>query len=119
MFRAVTAGFTFITVAKAMSSVAATTPGGLRGSAVGSPGRRRLQKLLGVPGCAPNRTNDLLLLRPDTGGEDDKHVVFFHGDIQVRLQVNGFSCMYGSPEGTVLFHHHFSISLQDFYFVVM
>ncbi|XP_017294119.1 UPF0565 protein C2orf69 homolog [Kryptolebias marmoratus] len=89
--RALTAGFSVITVAEAMSSVAATTPGeprGLRSSAAGSPGRRRLQKLLGVPGCAPNRANDLLLLpRPDDGdgsnnNNNNKHVVFFHGDIQ-------------------------------------
>lgn len=85
VFRAVTAGFTFITVAEAMSSGAAATRCGLRDSAASSPGRRRLQKLLGVPGCAPNRANDLLLLRPDADGEHDKHVVFFHGDIQVRL----------------------------------
>lgn len=112
VIRAVTVGFTLVTVAKAMSSLAATPScelRGLRGSAAGSPGRRKLQKLLGVPGCAPNRANDLLLLqRPD---EDDtnKHVVFFHGDIQVRPVTRpGFlshwgSYSYGGPGGTFLF----------------
>ncbi|CAG5865893.1 mitochondrial protein C2orf69 homolog [Menidia menidia] len=52
--------------------------------------RKKLQILLGVPGHIPNRLNDLLLLRPNTEGEsssesktsNNKHVVFFHGDIQ-------------------------------------
>ncbi|XP_041806549.1 UPF0565 protein C2orf69 homolog [Chelmon rostratus] len=96
--RAVAVGFTLITVAKTMTSVAATTstePRGLHASASrdarsGSP-RQRLQKLLAVPGYAPNRVNDLLLLRPETDGQtasgpkeksSNKHVVFFHGDIQ-------------------------------------
>uniref|UniRef100_A0A3Q2Y8B9 Chromosome 2 open reading frame 69 n=1 Tax=Hippocampus comes TaxID=109280 RepID=A0A3Q2Y8B9_HIPCM len=49
----------------------------------------RLHKLLAVPGCKPNMLNDLLLLRPGDGHESpednsssNKHVVFFHGDIQ-------------------------------------
>lgn len=73
-----------------MTSVAATASTkapGLRES----PGPR-LQKLLSVPGSDPRRVNDLLLLRPDPGGQGDpgpeekssnRHVVFFHGDIQV------------------------------------
>ncbi|XP_028249075.1 mitochondrial protein C2orf69 homolog [Parambassis ranga] len=98
--RTVAAGFTLIAVAKAMTSVAATTspePRELHASAsrdarTGNPWRR-LQKLLAVPGDVPSRVNDLLLLRPDTDGQSDagsekekssnnKHVVFFHGDIQ-------------------------------------
>lgn len=82
VIRAVPLGFTFTIVAKATSSCEAR---GLRGSAAGSPGRRRLQKLLGVPGCAPNRANDLLLLQRPDEDDNNKHVVFFHGDIQVRL----------------------------------
>ncbi|KAF7214343.1 mitochondrial protein C2orf69 homolog [Nothobranchius furzeri] len=79
-------GFTLITAAKAMSSEAATGPCELQVSG----NQRKLQRLLAVPGCVLNRENDLLLLRPDTDGEscseakksDNKHVVFFHGDIQ-------------------------------------
>ncbi|XP_056281205.1 mitochondrial protein C2orf69 homolog isoform X2 [Pseudoliparis swirei] len=61
-----------------------------RGARAGSP-RQRLQKLLSVPGYDPSRVNDLLLLRPDAdhraaaGPEEEgrnRHVVFFHGDIQ-------------------------------------
>lgn len=73
-----------------MTSVAAT-------ASTKAPGLRecpgpRLQKLLSVPGSDPRRVNDLLLLRPDPGGQGDpgakeessnRHVVFFHGDIQV------------------------------------
>lgn len=54
--------------------------------------QQRLQRLLAVPGSEPYRLNDLLLLRPeaDDGLADsdsketcrDRHVVFFHGDIQ-------------------------------------
>lgn len=40
-----------------------------------------LQRLDAVPGCDPSRSNDLLLLRPKTQG-DNRHVLFFHGDIQ-------------------------------------
>ena len=69
-----------------MTSVVATTSQG-----AGSP-RKKLQILLGVPGYVPNRVNDLLLLRPDKDVENysepeeksnNRHVVFFHGDIQV------------------------------------
>lgn len=81
-----------INIADAMCSVAATSCEllGVRGS---ESRRRRLQRLVAVPGYALNRANDLLLLRADTDGESDsdslekttnKHVVFFHGDIQVR-----------------------------------
>lgn len=95
--RAVAVGFTLITVAKAMTSVASTTESrGLHAAASrdacnGNP-RQRLQRLSAVPGSAPNRVNDLLLLRPDTGNQSapqqkessgSRHVVFFHGDIQV------------------------------------
>lgn len=98
--RAVRAGFILTAVPKTMTSVAATTssePRGLHASVgrdarFGSP-RRRLQKLLAVPGSDPSRVNDLLLLRPDADDRSDsavkerssnRHVVFFHGDIQVR-----------------------------------
>lgn len=97
--RALSVGFIFTTATKAMTSVAATTsskPPGLRESPgcdaqIGTPGQR-LQKLLSVPGSDPRRVNDLLLLRPDTTGPSDpepersnsRHVVFFHGDIQVN-----------------------------------
>lgn len=94
--RAVSVGFTLITVAKTMTSVAAPTssdPRELRASASrdargGSP-QQRLQKLLTVPGYDSSRVNDLLLLRPDSDDSEpkekssNKHVVFFHGDIQV------------------------------------
>lgn len=80
-----------------MSFGAGTTSSELRGlhSPAGRdacPGLQRLQRLPQVPGQVPGRVNDLLLLRPDnTDGENDsqgkeksrnKHVVFFHGDIQ-------------------------------------
>lgn len=70
-----------------MTSVAAT-------ASTKAPGLR-LQKLLSVPGSDPRRVNDLLLLRPDPGGQRDpeakekssnRHVVFFHGDIQVSVR---------------------------------
>lgn len=96
--RAVAVGFALITAAKPMTSVAATTSSelrGLHGSASldarsGSPWRR-LQRLVAVPGHVPRRVNDLLLLRPDTDDQSEpeekerssnRHVVFFHGDIQ-------------------------------------
>lgn len=82
-----------------MTSVAATTSSESRGlhaaagreACSGSP-RQRLQKLPAVPGCVPSRVNDLLLLRPDADNQstsepkersNNRHVVFFHGDIQV------------------------------------
>lgn len=94
--RAVAVGITLISVAKTMS-VAATTSSETPGHASASRDarsvspRQRLQKLLAVPGYAPSRVNDLLLLRPDTDGQtatepkeksSNRHVVFFHGDIQ-------------------------------------
>ncbi|XP_041857369.1 UPF0565 protein C2orf69 homolog isoform X1 [Melanotaenia boesemani] len=101
--RTVASGFAFISMAKTMTSVAVTTSRelqGLHGS--GSP-RKKLQKLLGVPGYGPNRVNDLLLVRPVSDGESNsdlmensnKHVVFFHGDIQ-----NFQEEMALQPEGT-------------------
>lgn len=81
---AVSVGFILPTATKAMTSIAAT--------ASSNPPGQRLQKLLSVPGSDPRRVNDLLLLRPDAGGQSDpaakershcRHVVFFHGDIQV------------------------------------
>lgn len=83
---------------------------GSRGAGSGSPQPRRwrrLQRLSSVPGHEPNRVNDLILLRPEPDGptgsgsgsrsrpekekekEEERsggsrHVVFFHGDIQVR-----------------------------------
>lgn len=103
--RVVAVGFILITVDETMTSVAATTsfdPPGLRASAsrdahCGSP-RQRLQKLLAVPGSDPSRVNDLLLLRPDSDGQNgseqkekssNRHVVFFHGDIQVSDSLRG------------------------------
>ncbi|XP_023264985.1 UPF0565 protein C2orf69 homolog [Seriola lalandi dorsalis] len=96
--RAVALSFTLITVAKTMKSAASTTSSESRGqhaaasrdTFTGSP-RKRLQKLPAVPGYVPNRVNDLLLLRPDTNNQsapepkekrNNRHVVFFHGDIQ-------------------------------------
>ncbi|XP_040005331.1 UPF0565 protein C2orf69 homolog [Xiphias gladius] len=96
--RTVALVFPLITVAKAMTSVAATTSSESRGlhaaagreACSGSP-RQRLQKLPAVPGCVPSRVNDLLLLRPDADNQstsepeersNNRHVVFFHGDIQ-------------------------------------
>ncbi|KAK2839454.1 hypothetical protein Q5P01_013194 [Channa striata] len=99
--RAAGVGFALIVVAKAMTSVAGTTssqPRGLHaaGAAAGRDGgsgspRHRLHRLLAVPGHVPTRVNDVLLLRPDTDGQteskakearNNRHVVFFHGDIQ-------------------------------------
>lgn len=116
-------GFTLTTVAKAMTSVTATTSPELRGlhasasrdARSGSP-RRRLQKLLAVPGSAPSRVNDLLLLRPDTDDPRDpeeeekssnRHVVFFHGDIQnfqedMALQPEGAQWLCWSLEQVAL-----------------
>lgn len=61
--------------------------------------QQSLQRLLAVPGSEPYRVNDLLLLRPEADGslgESDteerrcnRHVVFFHGDIQVSLSGTG------------------------------
>lgn len=53
--------------------------------------QQSLQRLLAVPGSQPYRVNDLLLLRPEADDSFDdsketrcnRHVVFFHGDIQV------------------------------------
>uniref|UniRef100_A0A3Q2P935 Chromosome 2 open reading frame 69 n=1 Tax=Fundulus heteroclitus TaxID=8078 RepID=A0A3Q2P935_FUNHE len=81
------AGCSIITAAEHMSSEAGSTQCELPDS----PHGRRLQRLLGVSGCRPNRVNDLLLLRPESDGEscsgtrersNNRHVVFFHGDIQ-------------------------------------
>lgn len=113
--RAAAVGFTVITVAKAMTSAAATTssePRGLHASAgrdarSGSP-RQRLQKLLAVPGYDPSRVNDLLLLRPAADGQaapeaqeksSNRHVVFFHGDIQVSAMEGTNTCVCGSGRG--------------------
>ncbi|XP_053733339.1 mitochondrial protein C2orf69 homolog [Synchiropus splendidus] len=46
-----------------------------------------LQRLAAVPGSAPEKVNDLLLLRPRAPAEPEpagssRHAVFFHGDIQ-------------------------------------
>lgn len=104
--RGVGVGFTIITVAKAMTTVAATTSSDSRAAnrdARSVSPRQRLHKLLAVPGHIPSRVNDLLLLRPDTDAHSrgnsqakekssNKHVVFFHGDIQVSgLEDGGVS----------------------------
>lgn len=103
--RVVAVGFTLLTAAKAMTSVAPNTSSesrGLRAAASrdaysGSP-LQRLQRLSAVPGCVPSRVNDLLLLRPDTDNQctsepkeksNNKHVMFFHGDIQVSRMEGG------------------------------
>ncbi|XP_069011032.1 mitochondrial protein C2orf69 homolog [Embiotoca jacksoni] len=78
-----------------MTSLTATSreePGAADEDArAGSSRRRRLQRLHAVPGYVPSRVNDLLLLPPDTDGPSgpeaqerggNRHVVFFHGDIQ-------------------------------------
>lgn len=69
--------------------------------------QKSLQRLLAVPGSEPYRANDMLLLRPETDDslEDsdsketrcNRHVVFFHGDIQVSLSgadVEDAECVY-------------------------
>ncbi|XP_068428874.1 mitochondrial protein C2orf69 homolog isoform X2 [Clinocottus analis] len=106
-----------------MTSVAATRcsePPGLSASAspgarTGSP-RQRLQKLLAVPGHDPCRVNDLLLLRPDADDQTaagpkeesgNRHVVFFHGDIQnfeeeMALQPEGAQWLSWSLEQVAL-----------------
>ncbi|KAF3842651.1 hypothetical protein F7725_001500 [Dissostichus mawsoni] len=124
--------FTLLSVAKTMSSVSTMTPSeppGSREAGAGSP-EQRLQKLLAVPGAELSRVNDLLLLRPEAATEPgerrgNRHVVFFHGDIQValtlgrrfpdrhvwvvrasRMHLHKFSCyvnfvdsnMFGAPE---------------------
>ncbi|XP_074514536.1 mitochondrial protein C2orf69 homolog [Sebastes fasciatus] len=113
-------------VSKTMSSVAATTtseaPAGLRAAASrdggsGSP-LQRLQKLLAVPGSDPSRVNDLLLLRPDPDADEhtatepeekgsNRHVMFFHGDIQnfqeeMALQSEGAQWLSWSLEQVAL-----------------
>lgn len=118
--RSVVVGFTLVSVAKTMTSVAATTssePRGMHASASqdgrnGSP-QQRLQKLLAVPGHHPKRVNDLLLLRPASEGHsakeksNNKHVVFFHGDIQnfqeeMSLQPEGSQWLSWSLEQVAL-----------------
>ncbi|KAF7667295.1 hypothetical protein LDENG_00068740 [Lucifuga dentata] len=94
--RVVAVGFTLVAVAKAMSSVTfsespALSTSASRGTRPESPWRR-LQRLVAVPGYDNRRVNDLLLLRPDAAdglsvsapedGSNNRHVVFFHGDIQ-------------------------------------
>lgn len=88
-----------LTTMTSVAATASTKAPGLRESPgvdahSGTPGLR-LQKLLSVPGSDPRRVNDLLLLRPDPGGQRDpeakekssnRHVVFFHGDIQVSIR---------------------------------
>ncbi|XP_034042774.1 UPF0565 protein C2orf69 homolog [Thalassophryne amazonica] len=117
---------TLTAAAKAMSSTAGMMSSerpGLRASASrdtrpASP--RQLQRLLAVPGSDRNRTNDLLLLRPDVctnghtqpGSEDrdvcnNRHVVFFHGDIQnfqeeMSLQPDGAQWLSWSLEQVTL-----------------
>lgn len=79
--RAVAVGLSLVTVAKVITSAERMSSSQLLG--------KKLQRLRGVPGCDPSRVNDLLLLQPDTdcsdssGKSGNKHVVFFHGDIQV------------------------------------
>ncbi|KAM6934519.1 mitochondrial protein C2orf69 homolog [Xenentodon cancila] len=112
--RVFAAGLGLVAVAKAMSSVAATSSEllGLQGSGCR---RRKLQRLLAVPGAGPGRVNDLLLLRADADAETlpdsketaNKHVVFFHGDIQnfqeeMALQPDGAQWLSWSLEQVAL-----------------
>ncbi|KAM9364644.1 mitochondrial protein C2orf69 homolog [Pholidichthys leucotaenia] len=84
------AAVSFALITASTRAVMMTAPSELSASRDGGAGspRRRLQRLLAVPGYAPGRVNDLLLLRPkddrNTGQEESgsRHVVFFHGDIQ-------------------------------------
>lgn len=93
------------------TSAAASGPPGLPASASRdrpSDGPlQRLQRLRAVPGSEPYRINDLLLLRPEEADPDPdlepseadpelteeprchRHVVFFHGDIQVSRSGDG------------------------------
>lgn len=88
--RVVAVGLTLVSATKAMTSLTKCSESrGFRApdSRDARPGcpRQELQRLAAVPGCDPNRTNDLLLLRPQTQGHtssSSRHVVFFHGDIQ-------------------------------------
>lgn len=92
--RAAVLDLTLISAAKAMT----TSPSELRGlhasasrdALSGTPLQKlqKLQRLPAVPGNLPNRVNDLLLLRPDPEEQEksnNRHAVFFHGDIQVRV----------------------------------
>lgn len=112
--RAAAVGFALITAAETMTSVAAATASSEpRGLSTGSP-RLRLQKLLAVPGDDPSRVNDLLLLRPEADSAPepkersrDRHVVFFHGDIQnfqedMALQPEGSQWLTWSLEQVAL-----------------
>ncbi|KAI3355913.1 hypothetical protein L3Q82_004460 [Scortum barcoo] len=121
--RTVAVGFSLITVAETMTTAAATTSSESRGlhtsagrDAPSSSPLRRLQRLAAVPGFDPGRVNDLLLLRPDTGGQSgsqpkeesgNRHVVFFHGDIQnfqedMALQPEGAQWLSWSLEQVAL-----------------
>ncbi|XP_059199263.1 mitochondrial protein C2orf69 homolog [Centropristis striata] len=106
-----------------MSSTAATRSSGPPGQQAaasrdggsGSPGQR-VQKLVAVPGSDPGRFNDLLLLRPDPDGQaateqkeksSNRHVMFFHGDIQnfqeeMALQPEGSQWLSWSLEQVAL-----------------
>ncbi|TWW80325.1 mitochondrial protein C2orf69 homolog [Takifugu flavidus] len=92
--RSVSVRFILTTMTSVAATASAKAPG-LRESpgfdAHSGTAGQRLQKLPSVPGSDPRRVNDLLLLRPDPGGHRDpeakeessnRHVVFFHGDIQ-------------------------------------
>ncbi|XP_072252634.1 mitochondrial protein C2orf69 homolog [Leuresthes tenuis] len=114
--RAVKVRFTLITAVKTMTSLMATTSRELQRLQGAASPRKKLQILLGVPGYVPNRVNDLLLLRPDTDVENypepkeksnNKHVVFFHGDIQtfqeeMALQPEGAQWLSWSLEQVAL-----------------
>ncbi|KAF6738725.1 UPF0565 protein C2orf69-like [Oryzias melastigma] len=106
--RAVAVGLSLITVAKVVTSAERMSSSQLLG--------KKLQRLRGVPGCDPSRVNDLLLLQPDTddssgshssGKTPNKHVVFFHGDIQnfqeeMALQPEGAQWLSWSLEQVAL-----------------
>ncbi|KAL0964048.1 hypothetical protein UPYG_G00317600 [Umbra pygmaea] len=77
----------------------------------------RLRRLVGVPGCEPDRVNDMLLLSPESqgrcGSDTDfsencnSHVVFFPGDIQnfqqdMALQPDGAQWLAWSLERVAL-----------------
>lgn len=120
--RVVAVGITLLSLTKTMTSLAgmaSTEPPALYASAsrdarTGST-QRTLQRLVAVPGSEPSRANDLLLLRPDAEeGRDasepwdgNRHVVFFHGDIQnfqeeMALQPEGAQWLTWSLEQVAL-----------------
>lgn len=74
-----------------MSSGSGSAAAGVSPGAASSP-LARLLRLSAVPGYEQHRINDVLLLRPEpretqATRNEHAHVVFFPGDIQVRLSL--------------------------------